>query len=177
VKARQEFIEADYVNGIYDENGNEKMRPLTDHERDWLSQFYAETEHGNFKKTQEIEAQEKRYKQLCRELKDKRKHQSDSWVLATKAEIEEAYKKLVHLRAETNTFYPDDEDRHEIFNTGNKRKEDIYTLAKATKRLVNIDLAEMDQFTSKAEKDIEAEKLVLDYLGPAKKVLRKRKKL
>lgn len=177
VKTRQEFIETDYVDGVYDSKGNQVMRPLTPEEREWLSQFYAETEHGNFKKTQEIEEQEKIHKALCKEMRHNKKRMTSKQVLELKEEIDSVYKKLVHLRAETNTFYTEDEDRREIYTRDNKRREDVFNRAKATNHLISYDIPEFDQFTSKAEKDINVENLVLDYLvrKPTKKVIRKRK--
>lgn len=47
IKARRDYIETDYIDGIYDSNGNEVMRPLTDEEKEWLDQFYKETVNAN----------------------------------------------------------------------------------------------------------------------------------
>lgn len=178
VKTRREFIEADYADGIFDSHGREVMRPLTPEEREWLSQFYAETEHCNFSKTQEIEAQEQAYKELCRELRQNKKSMSSGEVLELRQKIDASYKELVHLRSETNTFYPENDDRRELFTRDNDRRNDVFNRAKATNQLISYDLPEFDMFTSKAEKDISPEHLVLDYLArkPAKKVIRKRKK-
>lgn len=178
MKTRQEFIEADYVNGVYDSKGNELIRPMTKEEVEWLTQFYAETEHGNFLKTQEIEEQTEAYKELCRQMKKSKKTMSSGQVLELREKIEESYRKLVQLRSETNTFYPEDVDRKEIFDKGNRRKEDLFNRAKVSGGLVSLDLPDFDQFTSRAEKDISPEHLVLDYMTkkPVKKVVRRRKK-
>lgn len=98
---------------------------------------------------------------------------------ASKEEIERAYKKLVHLRSETNTFYPEDEDRHEIFNKGNQRREDVFNRAKSANVLISFDVPEYDQFTSRAETSISPEHLVLQHLTkkPVKKVVKKRRKV
>lgn len=178
IKHRQEFIETSYVNGVVNERGEQVIRPMTQSEIDWLSQFYAETEHGNFKKTQEIERQEHLYKQLTRDYRLNHKLMSTEEALEFKHVINEAYEKLVQLRSETNTFYPEDKERHEIFNKGNQRREDIFNIAKITGNLISYDVPEFDMFTVKAEKSINPENLVLDYLTrkPAKKrVVRKKK--
>ncbi|HEY0750140.1 MAG TPA: hypothetical protein VGD26_03230, partial [Chitinophagaceae bacterium] len=160
------------------EHGEQVIRPLTKEELDWLSQFYAETEHGNFKKNAEIEIQESYYKRLNREMRHNKKKLSADEFVELNRKIEEAYKKLVHLREETNTFYPEDSDRHEIFNKGNSRKLDIFNRAKVSNNLISLDLPDYDQFTSKAETSISPEHRILDYLTkkPAKKVVRRRKK-
>lgn len=178
MKTRQDFIEADYVNGVYNKDGSEAMRPLTEKETEWLSQFYAETEHGNFKKTIEIEEQDAVYKELCKHMKQNQKKMSSGQVLELREKIEEAYNKLVHLRSETNTFYPEDADRKEIWNKGNRRKEDVFNRAKVSNNLISFDIPEFDDFTTRAEKDINPEHLVLDYMTrkPAKKVIRRKKK-
>jgi hypothetical protein len=49
-KGRLDYIEADYINGVRDENGVLVIRPLTEEEKDWLNQFYQETIITNFNK-------------------------------------------------------------------------------------------------------------------------------
>lgn len=179
VKTRQEFIEAEYVNGVYNPDGTEAIRPLNEQEVQWLSQFYAETEHGNFRKTQEIEIAQEAYDELCRKIRKAKKNKlTTEQVLKLKEAANQQYKELVHLRAETNTFYPEDDDRREIWNKGNKRKEDVFNRAKVSNNLISLDIHEFDDFTSKAEKSINPEHLVLDYMvrKPARKVVRRRKK-
>jgi hypothetical protein len=43
LKGRKCYIEADYINGVYNQNGNMVMRPLTDDEKEWLNKYYEET--------------------------------------------------------------------------------------------------------------------------------------
>lgn len=179
VKTRQEFIEAEYVNGVYNQDGTEAIRPLNEQETQWLAQFYSETEHGNFQKTQEIEIAQEAYDELCRKIRKAKKNKlTTEQVLKLKESADQRYKELVHLRAETNTFYPEDVDRREIFNKGNRRKEDVFNRAKVSNNLISLDLHEFDDFTTKAEKSINPEHLVLDYMvrKPARKVVRRRKK-
>jgi hypothetical protein len=42
LKTRIEYMDVEYINGIYDEFGNQVMRPLTPEEKDWLDKFYKE---------------------------------------------------------------------------------------------------------------------------------------
>jgi hypothetical protein len=177
VKTRQDFIEAEYVNGVYDSKGNERIRPMTKEEIEWLSRFYQETEHSTFQSNEQIRKQEALYKQLCRDFKAHKKYMSFEESQSFREKVDEAYNELVHLRSETNTFYPDDNDRREIYTKSNRRREDIFNRAKVTNNLISLDLPEFDQFTSRAEKDISGENLVLDYLKkPVKKVVRRRRK-
>lgn len=177
---RRDFIEADYVKGVVNDRGEQVIRPMNAAEIEWLSQFYAETEHGNFQKTAETEAFQDEYDELCKRIRHAKKNGlTTEQVLDLKVEADRMYKELVQLRAETNTFYPEDEDRREIYKKENLRNNDIYSKAKASGRLISYDLPEFDKFSSRAEKDINAEHLVLDYLtrSPAKKKVPKKKKV
>jgi len=49
IKARRDYIETDYIDGIYSEDGKEIMRPLTDEEKGWLDQYYKEVVNANLK--------------------------------------------------------------------------------------------------------------------------------
>lgn len=176
---RRDFIEADYVNGVFDEHGVEKIRPMNKEEIEWLTQFYSETEHGNFKKNSEINMVQDFYNGICTKIRHAKKNgYSNEEVLKLKEIADNSYKELVQLRAETNTFYPEDEDRQEIYNKNYERVNDIFNVAKASGKLISYDLPEFDKFSSKAEKDINPEHLVLDYLtrSPAKKKMPRKKK-
>ena len=44
-----DYIESEeYINGIYDENGTELIRPLTEEEKEWLNSFNANEVCGSF---------------------------------------------------------------------------------------------------------------------------------
>lgn len=45
---RQEFIESHYVNGVYNEDGEQVIRPLNDSEKNFLNNYYKEFVHGTF---------------------------------------------------------------------------------------------------------------------------------
>ena len=62
MKARRDYIETDYVNGIKDKHGNVVMRALTEEEKDWLDQFYKETVNANFKDAKLITDKEEQKK-------------------------------------------------------------------------------------------------------------------
>lgn len=165
VKRRQEFIETEYVDGVFDAYGNEVIRPMTAEERAWLAQFYAETEHGTFAKTEEIRTQTKLLKKML-ETRD----EFDPQILAQRQAIEK-------LRAETGTFYVTDEERQAIWTNDNARGRDLFNLAKTSNNLVYVDVTEYDTFVSEANRDISAEDLKLNHLtNGAKKNVKRRKK-
>lgn len=50
---RRDFIETEYINGVYDQSGNKVIRNLTQEEVDWLDKFYKEYVHGTFNTDEE----------------------------------------------------------------------------------------------------------------------------
>lgn len=42
LKGRQDYMDVEYVDGVYDKHGNQVIRKLTDDEKDFLAQFYKE---------------------------------------------------------------------------------------------------------------------------------------
>lgn len=50
LRSRRDYIEPEYINGVYDENGRQVIRALTAEEKEWLNKFYEETVVTSFKK-------------------------------------------------------------------------------------------------------------------------------
>lgn len=42
LKSRRYFIDTDYIDGVYNEDGTQAIRPMTNEEKAWLNQFYKE---------------------------------------------------------------------------------------------------------------------------------------
>ena len=49
LKVRRDYIEPDYIDGVYNDNGELLIRALTDEEKEWLNKFYEETVCASFK--------------------------------------------------------------------------------------------------------------------------------
>lgn len=49
-KARRDYIEPEYINGVFDGEGRQVIRPLTADEKEWLNKFYEETIVTSFNK-------------------------------------------------------------------------------------------------------------------------------
>jgi hypothetical protein len=45
---RQDFIESSYINGVYNSEGEQVIRPLSDDEREFLDSYYKEFVHSTF---------------------------------------------------------------------------------------------------------------------------------
>lgn len=174
---RKDFIETEYVNGVKNDNGELVIRPLTKEEKEWLSQFYAEVEHGNFKNTRELKQQTKKLKELRRQYKSAAKN-GDTASMEKKFKEVEAQEKVVrHLREETNCFYVDDKHRKDIYDIDNRRRRDIYNTSKINNNLVYYDITEYDKFTTEAISDIDPEDIILDQLlNPVKSANKRRNK-
>ena len=48
LKSRLEFLDVDYINGVFDKNGNKVIRGLNEEEKEWLNKFYKETLNASF---------------------------------------------------------------------------------------------------------------------------------
>jgi len=48
LKSRQDFLETEYVDGVYDKEGKQVIRGLNDEEQEWLNKFYKETLSASF---------------------------------------------------------------------------------------------------------------------------------
>ena len=161
---RQDYIETTYVNGVLDEDGNEAIRPLNEAEKQWLSQFIAETDHGNFKKNSQLRKQEKHLKLLRSTHIKARNAGNVDEMHRLEQEISSQYELVLRLREESNAFYVSDEERQELWNRDYERRMDVYNTAKISDNLVLYDLNEYDKFTTEAEHDINPENICLEHL-------------
>lgn len=169
--SRKEYIEADYINGVYDSKGNQIIRPLTEEELKFLNQFYEETVVTNFTHNSDIK----------RLLRNKKKIVEDDQVIALKREIEtlsadkatnkkriKELKEIIKLLKKQNEetyahklrpiekelkstrkeklLYPDKEDHKTFYNDNNARNSCIYNKANITKSLMNITEENQDLF-------------------------------
>jgi len=159
---RRDFIETEYVNGVKDpETGKQVIRPLDATERAWLSQFILETEHGNFKKDEELKTAENDLKAIRRDFKAAKKAGNGEEMARLLQAEKEQYDLVLRLRESHNTFYITDEDRSVIFNKDNERRRDIYNNAKVNGNLVMFDLDEYEKFSTEAC-DLDPEALLLE---------------
>lgn len=65
---KRDYIEADYVKGLYDKEGNEIMRPLNKEEAAFLDNFYKETVHAKLNNSDLSRELMVRIKKLRREV-------------------------------------------------------------------------------------------------------------
>lgn len=149
---------------------------MTKEEKEWLSQFIAETDHGNFKKSTELRDEEKALKRLKMDFTEAKRRANIEEMEQLFAKINAQYKKVLHLRQESNAFYVTDDERHELYDRDYERRMDVYNNAKITDNLVLFDLYEYEKFTTEAINDVNPENLILKQLEQPPKFRRNRKK-
>lgn len=184
LNSRKDYIEPDYVNGLYDNEGNELIRPLTEDEKAWLNQFYEETVVTNFYHDSDLKklnkykkhiVEDDNVKALLEEIKELEKDRKTNArrikelreiIKLTKKQNEETYaeelefieEELQELR-EQKLLYPDKDDHKQFYNANNSRNNCIFNRSRITKRLVGLDTDEYDNYLSKQLKGLDVEQI------------------
>jgi hypothetical protein len=164
VQTRHDYIETDYIKGVKNDKGELVIRPMTDDEKAWLSQFIAETEHGNINRTKEIKDNLRiRTKLVSERFSAKRKGNVDE-IFRLEKEIEQITGTIEQLRENCNNFYTTEEQAKEIYERDNARRRDVYNTAKISDNLVLYDINEYDKFSTEAYSDVDPENIILEHL-------------
>lgn len=161
---RQDYIETGYVNGVKNEHGDLVIRSMTDSEKEWLSQFIQETEHGNLNKTKQIKHEVGILHKLKDEYARARKASKVDEMLKLEPFLKEKRELIQSLRESCNNFYTTEEEVQEIYTRDNQRRRDVYNNAKITDNLVLYDVTEYDKFSTEAITDVNPENLILEHL-------------
>lgn len=174
-KTRQDYIETSYVNGVKNDSNELVIRPMTKEERDWLSQFTSETEHGNLNKTSQIKHEVSLIKSLRSDHRKAKKRQDIDEMLRLEPLIDEKLRFVESLRESANNFYTTEQEVREIYNRDNTRRSDVYNNAKISNNLVLYDITEYDKFSTEAISDINPENLILEHLVYVPSMKKRRK--
>lgn len=147
LRLRKDYIETDYINGIYDDEGNELMRPLNEDEKAWLNQYYEEVVNANLTHDPEI----RKTKKELDALKKK-----ENLTEEEEARLDELNVTLLYLAYE-KMLYPDElflsrQERKEnrlagnysVYDENNARNADIYNRAKASGMLDQLEPEDID---------------------------------
>lgn len=147
-KARRSAIEVDYVDGVYNDKGEQVIRPLNEKEKEWLNQYYEETVRTNFFHGKGMDDKRKEIKNIleCDEFKKLSEEQKTCLTTAGKARIKEL-KKLIKEQNRDDSevieeleqelqdlrkkylLYPDPEDHKKFYTENNKRNNDVLNKA------------------------------------------------
>jgi polyhydroxyalkanoate synthesis regulator phasin len=144
-RSRKDVIEAHYVDGVYDKDGELVIRPCSQEEKDWLEQFYEETVVTNFlhgkgmrEKSREIknliECDEyKKYHKLEKSTKDKKEkaQYAEMKKLIRKQNMEVHECRISMLREQLQDLrdkylmFSDPEEHKKFYRENNKRNNDL----------------------------------------------------
>ena len=151
-KSRQDYIEADYVNGVFDNKGREVIRPLTESEKDWLNKFYGEAvafSDRQLNPTEEIKEYMKK-KSECKkkiaQIRKKQKIKTNKEIEHLFLKIEEIEQALDFLREEAGVFHPTCEEQRKLYNVNNSRNYCVYNNRKARGMLLDLTTETYDAF-------------------------------
>lgn len=162
LKARFDYIEADYLDGVVNEKGELVIRAATEAEKKWLNQYYEESVIGNFlwhpelrklnkqktslikcKYVRQMEVQVKQLtsegapKQIITNIKKTMKITKQQNAEVNSRKIKEIEDKMQEIREQV-MLYPDKEDHKQVYAENNARNRCIYTKSKITGNLVNL---------------------------------------
>jgi seryl-tRNA synthetase len=135
IKSRKEFIDTDYINGVYDAENRQLIRPLTNEEKQWLNKFYKEHLHASFCEEDPM------VKKLSQEKKDKMKESIQSLSQQIK-DLQKDINKLVitknKIEKKINKIKEKDL-RRQIYENNNARNRCVLNRKKASKDLLYLD--------------------------------------
>lgn len=165
---RQDYIEPDYVNGVYNDKGEQVIRPLNDDEKRFLNSFYEEVIGANFIHDPSL-----------RDLHNKIKKLKS---IEEPTEMDE--RELMQLQmeyymvADEVLLYSDDKDQKKLYGENNARNRCIYNRSKSIGILDQLNDETYDEFHGNIYNDPNtAEELLINKVeGKVKTILRKKPK-
>lgn len=189
LSSRKDYIEPDYVDGVFDQQGNQVIRPLNDKEKKWLDDFYAETvvtdflHHPDLKKlndyrraiiedeiVKDLKAQKKEL-QKDKVNNKKRIREISEIITITKKQNGEIYadqlqyidEELQELR-EKHLLYSDKEDHKQFYNHNNSRNNCIFNRSRMTGKLSDLEIDEYDAYVSSKIGGIDMEDVLISEI-------------
>lgn len=180
LKSRKDYIEADeYIDGVRNSEGEIVIRPLTDEEKQFLNDFYAETIITNFlhdprlkkltrdkqnllnnETTKSIKLQIKKLKEdkednreKIIELKQIIKTIKDQNKDLNQDKINEINKEMQEIRDEV-LLYPNKEDHKQFYNSNNSRNNCLYNRSIMMNKMTFIDEKDFDMFSDHVSDDV-----------------------
>lgn len=121
LKMRQDYIETEYINGVFDKDGNQVIRSLNCDEKDFLNKYYEEAVGANFLYDSEL----KSINQELRKLKSKRDLSKGELLELDKLQLE------YYARADEVLLYPEHADQKKLYGENNTRNRCLFNRTKA----------------------------------------------
>lgn len=157
LKGRQDYIEPDYIDGVYDQNGVQVIRPLNAEEKEWLNKFYEETVSTNFLHDPELRRAQTRLKELKKLEK-----------LTEEEEEELMFLQMEYLMlADENLLYPDHEDQKKLYGENNARNRCLYNRVKSVGMLDELNNCTYDEMHKNMYgNDVYGETAIINMIEP-----------
>lgn len=153
-KSRSDYIEPDYINGVFNDKGKEVIRPLTEVEKEWLNQFYGEfvaMSDSQLNPTDEImeymKEKAKCRKKIAKIRKEEKVH-INSEINFLKSRITDIEACLDFLRAEQGVLHPTCDQQRDLYNLNNTRNFCVYNNRKARGMLIDLTTETYDSFVA-----------------------------
>jgi hypothetical protein len=182
--SRKEFIETDYINGVFNEEGKQVMRPLTHDEKKFLNDFYEETVGANFLHDTELkrlsDAKRKiiedseviKLKEECKLISDrKEKNRLQQIIKCLKKQNEEKYEKklrsierLMQERRDKVLLYSNKEEHKQFYKANNDRNVCLFNKLNTSQEIRYFDLEEYEQVAQKTLDAIDYEDYLIDQI-------------
>ena len=135
LKLRQDYHEADYVDGVRNEHGEMVMRPLKQEEKDFLNKFNEEVVNTNFLHDKELRDIHNKIKSL-EFLENPTDEQLQEYM----------YLKMLYLdRADESLLYSNEKQQKKIWGENNARNRCVYNRAKASGTLKELNPETYDE--------------------------------
>jgi hypothetical protein len=184
--SRRYYIEADYIDGVYDKDGRELIPPLPEEAKKFLNQFYEETIVTNFQHDPDIRKLNKvkkniieddTVKEITSQIKELKKNpklnaerikelfeirklikkQNEETYAERLCDIEE---ELQEAR-ESKLLYPNPEDHKKFYTENNKRNVCLFNQKQKTGSMRYLEEDKYDSFLGEKYDDLDTEEYLI----------------
>ena len=182
--SRRDFIEASYINGIFNEDGSVALRPLTHEEKKFLNDFYEETVGANFIHDDELKRlsqakkkiiEDNQVNELKKQLKNsptkKEKERIQQIIKCVKKQNEEKYEKklrnierMMQERREKVLIYSNKEEHKQFYKENNDRNMCLFNKLKTSQEIRYFDPEEYDKLIQLSLDSIDYEDYLIDLI-------------
>jgi predicted RNase H-like nuclease (RuvC/YqgF family) len=165
IKARRDYIDTFYVDGITDSKGNEIMRALNEEEKQWLDDFYAGHVNASFvEKNSAFELLEEEDRVALRqEIKTLKKASEELQRRINELVIEcnELQEQREVINAQIEELSLQDQKKRS-YDANNARNRCLYNQAKKTGKLIKLNYKDYDDRTVKMLQGLDLEHVFLN---------------
>lgn len=137
LKMRQDYMDIDYVGGVYNEDGELVIRPLNHEEKEFLNKFYEETVNANFLHDNELKKIKKKIDEI-KSLENPSQEQLEKFDYLMMLFLDKSDEVLLHSS---------DKEQKKLYGENNARNRCLYNRAKASGKLAYL----RDNYSSKLD--------------------------